>query len=345
MVKQFSAAFLACLGLTATARAQAPMCGPPSWADRVALNALPDSNLMTVPVTINGTQKQFLLDIGANADEISQPAAAQLQLPQIDRNKPYNAISDQNTLLQIQAPVVDVQTSRAARTYQSRVGVTDFTLGAASLHNLQFLVSADADMGRSKPYDGRFTAAGFRRYDLNIDFGSKELGFLAATGCSDANQIVFWPHTAVAVIPMGAANGKIGVPVTVGGHQIDAVIDTGSDHTVMRRAIAERVLGLKTDGDMTPDGDLRDGAGERVYRHTFPEIAFEGVVAINVPARIQANSMVRRAQRAPVTGSRLQFTDDPGEIIPDLALGMDVLRQLHIYAAFQQRKLYVTAAH
>ena len=95
---------------------------------------------------------------------------------------------------------------------------------------------------------------------------------------------------------------------------------------------------------MTPDSDVRDGAGERVYQHIFPQIAFEGVVASNVPALIQANSMVRPAHRSTMTGSRLPAASDPGERIPDLALGMDVLRQLHIYAAFGQHKLYVTPA-
>jgi hypothetical protein len=96
---------------------------------------------------------------------------------------------------------------------------------------------------------------------------------------------------------------------------------------------------------MTEDGDVRDGAGERVYRHTFPQIAFEGVVAGNVPARIQANSMVRRAHRAATTGSRLQAADDPGDPVPELTLGMDVLHQLHLYIVYGQKKIYATASN
>jgi hypothetical protein len=53
---------------------------------------------------------------------------------------------------------------------------------------------------------------------------------------------------------------------------------------------------------------------------------------------------VRPAHKAVVTGSRLSAAPDPGERIPDLALGMDVLHQLRIYAAFGQTKLYVTPA-
>jgi hypothetical protein len=83
----------------------------------------------------------------------------------------------------------------------------------------------------------------------------------------------------------------------------------------------------------------------QIYTHTFPQISFPGgVTANNVPALIQANSMVHKLDRSPVLGSRATFARDPGERIPDLALGMDVLHQLHLYAAFEQSKLYVTPA-
>ena len=320
-------------------------CAPPSLADRVALNPVAGSPLMTVPVEIDGKPKQFLLDVGADPDEISQAAVTELQLPSVDRRTPYNTIQVQSYApsFQIQAPVFDTTSPGTAGIYRPRVQVASFTMGGATLHNLQFLIANDQDMGKSKPYDGRLTAGGFRQYDLDFDFGGKKLSFLAATACTDPNQIVYWPHQAIAVVPMTLRNNKIGVPVTIGGHVIDAVIDTGSDRTVMRRGIAERILGLKADTDMTPT-DLRDGAGERVYRHNFPQIAFEGVVASNVPALIQANSLVRKARRTVVTGSRLQVNDTPDEIIPDLALGMDVLGQLHLYVSYGQNKIYVTPA-
>jgi hypothetical protein len=54
--------------------------------------------------------------------------------------------------------------------------------------------------------------------------------------------------------------------------------------------------------------------------------------------------MSRPLNRTPVLGSRATFAADPGQRIPDLALGMDVLHQLHVYAAFKQNKLYITPA-
>ena len=43
-----------------------------------------------------------------------------------------------------------------------------------------------------------------------------------------------------------------------------------------------------------------------------------------------------------LSGELAKFAAEPR--IPDLTLGMDVVRQLHLYAVFGQEKLYVTAA-
>lgn len=341
MCKKIFAAFVLLLGFHGAAAAQT--CPLPAIADTVELKQIPGSELMTVPVAINGKPKQFLLALGANPDEISQATVSELALPQIDQRKALNPMAEQNSTFRFEAPVFDVRGTSTLRNYQPRVLVASFTMGGATVANLGFLVSSDRDMGKSKPYDGLLTASGFRKYDIDLDFGGKKLSFLTATGCTDPNQIVRWPHAGVAVIAMTMSGDKMRVPVTIQGHAIDAVIDTGSDHTVMRRSVAERVFGLK-ETDMTEDGDVRDGAGERVYRHTFPQIAFEGVVASNVPARIQVNSMVRRARREATTGSRLQAAEDPGDPVPELTLGMDVLHQLHLFIVFGQNKLYVTAA-
>ena len=165
-------------------------------------------------------------------------------------------------------------------------------------------------MGKSEPYDGILTADFFAQYDIDFDFSGKQISFLTPTNCGDPNGVVLWQHTAVAIMPMTLKGGKISVPVMINGHDVNAVIDTSSARTVMRRDIAETVFGLKADtADATPDGDA-GMAGQQVYRHTFPQISFEGMIANNVPVRIQTNSMVHKINRTPILGSRAQFASD-----------------------------------
>lgn len=359
MVRQTLAAFVALLGSSLVAAAQnapaetqpgqAPACPPPKIAgEAMTLQPVAGSDLVTVPVQINGTPRQLLLDIDTNPDQVSAPTVADLHLPSVDQSSASNAMADLNTPFQFGAGAggfYDVKGAGKAVDYQERVRVASFTIAGTTVNNLEFLVANDREMGKSKPYDGLLTGSLFPQYDFNLDFGAMKFSFFDPTSCTDPNLVAFWPHKAVAVVPMGTSNGKMSVPVTINGHVINAVLDTSSAHTVMRRDIAEQVLGLKADTpDMKPDGDLEDGSGMQVYIHTFPQIAFEGVVAENVPTLIEANSMVRKINRTPILGSRAQFSTDPGERIPDLALGMDMLHQLHLYAAFDENKLYVTAA-
>lgn len=350
MFKNVFAGFGVLIGLNVAAAAQT--CPLPSVAASVQLQPIPGSDLMTVPVGLNGTTKNLLLDVGSNATEISPAMVTELSLPANDRMVDSTQFGQQmgptgsaspGMISTMSAPVYQVNGARAPDTNRSRVRVGTLTLGTATGHDVQLVVSTEAGLGKSKPYDGRLTGSFFKQYDVELDFGGKMVNYLTPNSCTDLNQVAYWPHTAVAAVPMSMFDGKMQVSVSIEGHDINALIDTGSERTVMRRDIAERTFGLKAGTpDMMPSGDLEDGRGEKVYAHTFQQISFEGVTALNVPALIQANSMIRRVQKEPVLGSRAQFAADPR--IPALTLGMDVLHRLHMYVIYGQEKIYITAA-
>jgi len=330
-------------------------CALPAVVDSATLEQLAGTDLVTVPVAINGTPRHFLLAIGTNQTEVSQLTVTQLGLP--ENYKPGETIGAGNTNMAGQAfgndlsaltngglgnvAVHDVRDNLGAGAAQTRVRIASFTVGRATGRNMMFLVANDARMGKpqSEPYDGLLTGDFFRQYDVELDFAGKQINWLTPTKCTDPNQVVFWSHSAVGEIPMTIADGKILVPVMVQGHQINAVLDTSSARTVMRRDIAELVLGLK---DMTPNGDLKDGNGAQVYLHTFPQISFAGgVTANNVPTLILTNSLTHEINSELVLGSWARSADAR---VPDLTLGMDVLHQLHMYLVPGQGTVYVTSA-
>jgi hypothetical protein len=238
---------------------------------------------------------------------------------------------------------VDARSARATDD-RPRVNVPTFTLGGATGKNVRLAVAADSEIAKSAPYDGIITGDFFKQYDVELDFAGKKLTYLTPNTCPDLQQAVFWPHKEVAVIPMRMVGGKIEVQVTIQGHQIDAVIDTASARTIMRRDIAESTLDLKTDSPQVPPaGDLTDGQGMRVYTTTFPQISFAGgVTALNVPALIQTNGMTHNVHREAMLESRAKFKAEPR--IPALTLGMDVLHQLHLYVIYGKDSIYMTAA-
>ena len=358
MYGKIMGALASLLALDESAQAQTT-CAMPAIADQVALAPVANSNLMTVPVTINGKPKQFLLAISNNPTEVAQATVSELGLPRYSgasedflyQSTTAGGMGEQGPGYQgtLGAPTYDARSGGGTGALQTRVRAASFSIGTADTKNMQLLVADDKEMGKSKPYDGLMTGAFFKQYDVEMDFAGKKLTFLTANGCSDPNQVVFWPHGAIAEVPMSLSNGKVQVPVVIDGHTINAVIDTSLMRTVMRRDIAERTFGLQTGGlqtgsSMMEDSGPRDGGGQTVYVHTFPQIKLDGITASNVPVAIQVNSMVHVMDRQPITGSRAQFAADPRTRIPDLSLGMDVLSQLHLYLVFNQDKVYATAA-
>lgn len=353
MFRQTSAAIVALLTLNATAAGQdaalstaARTCALPKIAATVALKQLPGSDLMLVPVEINHTSKQFLLDIGMNPTEISQRAVTDLGLPASPKGTELlqcgSGCSGMAPYQGSQVSIYDVRDGAGEGALQANVRLGSFGIGDATTRNMQLRVSKDIDMGRSEPYDGLLTGDFLKRYDIELDFGRRKAVFLTPTGCTDPDQVVLWPHSDVTILPVTVADdGKLQVEMTVRGHLIHGEIDTSSPYTVMRRDIAELMLGLKTNADMMPYGDLKDGLGQPVYAVRVPRIAFPGFTAGNVTLLIETNSLIRKRDREKVLGSNARFADAR---IPDFTIGMDVLQHLHMYVVPGQAKVYVTAA-
>ena len=118
----------------------AQTCSLPAVADTVALNPVPGSDLVTVPVEINGKPKQFLLDIGTNASEVSQATVDELHLIEgLKRTETFQSgpatqsdlTSNRNVLVgaTVQATLVDVKGAHNVDDGRARVNIPSFTMG------------------------------------------------------------------------------------------------------------------------------------------------------------------------------------------------------------------------
>ena len=199
------------------AAARASTCVLPKIADTVELKQLPGSDLVTVPVEINGKPRQFLLDVSTNPTEVSQATVAELGLPESAKLSSTIQTGDTGGMsnmgsqqaMQLQAPVYDVKGNQVAYAMRTRVRAGAFTIGAATARNMQLMVANNSEIGKLAPYDGLLTNDFFKQYDVEMDFRGKVLNYLTPTQCTDPDQAVFWSHAAVAVIPMTLVDGKI----------------------------------------------------------------------------------------------------------------------------------------
>ena len=119
---------------------------------------------------------------------------------------------------------------------------------------------------------------------------------------------------------------------------------------MMKMVLARRLFGLTPDSpDMRP---LTESSGEwtvTAYGHVFDTLTFRGVMVKNLRIYLMPNQMVSH--------DRLRFRDVPDPrglhlhrgmdlpvALPDLIIGMDVLRHLHVYFATKEKRLYITDA-
>jgi hypothetical protein len=152
----------------------------------------------------------------------------------------------------------------------------------------------------------------------------------------------YWGAHVLAIVPMKFLSQHIQISVTLEGHDIRAIIDIGAPHTTIKADLAERAFNLTED---SPDNvTLASEDGKKVFGHVFSSLGFEGVSIAN-PHIVVIPNMVgdKDPNNGYQTGSLVKRSDDLDDA-PELIIGMDVLKQLHMYIAFNERKLYISAA-
>ncbi len=77
------------------------------------------------------------------------------------------------------------------------------------------------------------------------------------------------------------------------------------------------------------------------YSHAFSSITIEGLTVANPKITVVADRMGARLATNSIRGA----TQDPYSRASDsLIIGMNVLKKLHIYVAYGEKKLYITPA-
>ena len=276
------------------------------------------ANRDLVPVRINGTPKNFLFDTGGSLTIVGQSAAADMKLP--IRQGPI-------TMYDITGKATNAQTL-----------VDEYIVGHMRGKSVQMQVMP-------VPFDGIFGLDGWSAVDLDVDFGADKLNMFSPDHC--AGKIQYWPAPILAAVPMKYVDRHLKIQVMLDGHQETAEIDTGASETTLTIDEANRNFNLDLGSDDTPaDGMLNGDDSLKVYKHQFKTLSFgDGatVTVNNADVRIIPNAVGRNMDKTPLQGSWVKTEKDFMDI-PDMIIGMNVLRRLHLYIAFGEAKLYVTDA-
>jgi hypothetical protein len=179
-----------------------------------------------------------------------------------------------------------------------------------------------------REFAGSLGADFLAAFDVDFDFAAGKLNLMSPDHCP--GKVVYWKAPAVAVVPMRLnTNANIWFPVTLDGKPVEAWLNSGDTRSSLNLADAQVMFNVDVNAPDTEHiGDLAGGSSFPVYRRQFKTLSIEGVTIAN---------------------PRLVLLPDVVSVSPGpqglVTLGMGILRQLHIYVAYKERKLYISAAN
>lgn len=196
-------------------------------------------------------------------------------------------------------------------TFKEYVSVPRFKLGTlAFAGETDFVVEPsdpDVDINR---YGGTLGVAMLSSYDVEIDNVTKRVTLWRPDKfCS--GRLVRWADSWTE-IPF---HMNYEVPIlraTINGETIDASINSASSVTSMDLDVARSRFGI------TPQSTGVRHVGDGVYMYTFAKLTLSGLTFENVEVRL------------------IDYKD------VQLSLGMNVLKQMHLYIAFKRKVIYAT---
>jgi len=281
-----------------------------------------------VPVTLNGQTRFMLYDSGGVQESMERALAEELGLRLLDSSTAARSMA-----------IVDV----AGNVSSQVVRVEETKIGNLVFRDMIYFINP------GEPRElGEYEVAGvlvpstLKEYDVELDFGNNLLLVFSHDRC-DA-PVVHWAADGMAVIPFDLNDSlHIEFPVTVDGEELNAILDTGAANTTMNLRVARRVLDIDVDSpDVEEVGTLEGGYDAAVYRRQFSTLEFGGVTIAD-PSIILLPDMMARAGSRFELGSQISTRDEDAGL-PEVILGMSELRQFHLYIAYEERNLYITAA-
>jgi hypothetical protein len=158
-------------------------------------------------------------------------------------------------------------------------------------------------------------------YDLEFDFAKNKFTMFDSRHCDGAPRSLFAPP--LAEIPFTLKEGHEIVSVQLDGRTLDATVDTGSSQSIADWETIKELFSItEASPGVTAAHDL--GAKGITYRYPFKTLNFNDV-AVSNPDIILAPRSISNMDKQQ----------------PQLIIGMDILRHLHIYIAHHERLIYV----
>jgi hypothetical protein len=269
-----------------------------------SLDMAPTSdNRFTVPITIDGKSYRALVDTADN-----------------------NSLISVHTALGLSGASLRNAQAEPWSTY-GRVSIAQWvTIGNVDIGGLQAPKFTFGILPVVEPPEIEAVLAGdiLRHYDVEIDPAGHKLNLFSKSDCGDA--VAYWAKGPVAVLSFEQPNewDPPLISVTLDGKEFKATFDTSAPNTSGDWARFQYLFDLddKSAGLKTISGAGGDSA---LYKYPFKVLSLEGIAIANPDILL---------------GPKM-YAGEPNDK-PYMRIGMDLLRQFHIYIANGDKKIYMT---
>jgi predicted aspartyl protease len=287
--------------------AAADTCKPLRLINSIKMTTNSDRSRFYVPATINGTPKNLLLDTGGGMTQILQSAAKELKLEDT-----YSKIAMRDLYGHVSERAVRVKT---------------LDMGTQRGEDLKIHLAAMPALPDGAV--GLLSTDLFLQYDIDLDFGADRLNYFSQDHCE--GRVAYWPERPLAVMPVDLSGGHLNVDVTLDGQIFHAILDTGAPTTATSVSDIVGAFQLKRGSPELPlaAGDT-DNPQLKYYTHNFERLSFGDITVLHPQINL------------PPEAVSIPFGTDSR--YRSIIIGVNVLRRLHIYIAYGEKKLYITPA-
>ncbi len=182
---------------------------------------------------------------------------------------------------------------------------------------------------------GVLGAAARNDVDFEIDPTGGKINVFEPNHCT--GRVVYWSDD-YETMPyhVEPAMGYLEVPVELDGVKLTGVIDTGASRTVVPSGVAYHKLGIEQPegeaADITLDAQPQTGIDHDVATLKIGDLTVHEVTVVVTQLRHDTDV---------ATGTHIHRQSVTA---PDVIIGMDVLRHLHLYIASREQVIYYTDA-
>jgi len=307
---------------TSSAVADTRDCGLKQYAS-IDLEESANGHLL-VPVTIDGTDTLMLLNTNTLTSTLTDTAVSRLSL------------KTHASSLRVEKPT--------GQSYIAQIAtVKTLAIGRVQLQNKEFIEYPASSLSSTAERDyadkrvvGIIGMNILAHVDIELDIAHHKMNLYSQHHCP--GQVVYWSHAYDSVPIHLGPQGEVYFPIELDGKKIEATFSTFQATTTLTTDVTRKLYDFDNN---SPDVESEiDASGKTIAHYRAMQLDAVGFKIVNA----QITLSDPRSGNCHL-GTRFGAAAYEGCFAnPPLALGLNVLKKLHVYIATKEKILYLTLA-